>query len=159
MARWWFTTTFAHRACFLVWAQVPDWQEFELPLATRTSEDVARFVSERAAAVGLPPGEPFPFLVAGRVEAAALHILDKRDERPHDAAEHERVKVHFRLRGEEVQILGFHSAHHRGVFTPRGSDVHTHVRTIDGAMAGHLDTVTLAGGARAYLPRPGAPRE
>ena len=46
-----------------------------------------------------------------------------------------------------VELVGFYSRQHRGIFTPRESNVHVHLRTEDGRISGHLETIRLAPGA------------
>jgi hypothetical protein len=53
---------------------------------------------------------------------------------------------------QAVEIIGFHSARHRGVFTPRDANAHMHVRTRGGRVSGHLDAIALAPRARIRLP-------
>jgi acetolactate decarboxylase len=104
---------------------------------------------------GLDPDRPFPFRVVGTAVEVTLHVLDKRDDLPHDPKQHERAKVRHTLSGVPVELIGFHSRHHRGVFTPRESNVHVHVRTADGRISGHLETIGLAPGARLAVPAAG----
>ena len=54
-----------------------------------------------------------------------------------------------------VELIGFYSREHRGIFTPKESNVHVHLRTEDGQISGHLETVQLAPGARVAVPAPG----
>jgi hypothetical protein len=44
---------------------------------------------------------------------------------------------------------------HRGIFTPKESNVHVHLRTEGGQISGHLETIRLAPGARVAVPAPG----
>jgi len=50
-------------------------------------------------------------------------------------------------------VLGFYSTQHRGVFTPRDSDLHMHVRTADGRMTGHVERIFLEPGVVIAVPR------
>ena len=56
--------------------------------------------------------------------------------------------MRFTLDDEPVVVLGFYSTAHRGIFTPADSDVHMHVKTADGRLSGHLESIVLAPGAR-----------
>ena len=99
---------------------------------------------------------PFPFRLQARPNRLEFHVLDKRDDARHDAAAHERAKAHFTLAGEPVEVIGFFSADHRGVFTPRDANLHMHFRTSDGRASGHVDVLTLTAGARLLLPDSGS---
>jgi acetolactate decarboxylase len=139
-------TGFEHRACFLVYSEVPAWREepLEAGLADGALVDaIAR--RGRAAGLGAPP---WAFLIRGRAVEARLHILDKRDGQPHTPARHEAAKVRFTVADEPVVVLGFYSRAHRGIFTPADSDVHMHLKTADGRLSGHLESIMLAPGAR-----------
>jgi acetolactate decarboxylase len=57
-----------------------------------------------------------------------------------------------------VELVGFHSLDHRGIFTPKESNVHVHLRTEDGRISGHLEAIRLAPGARLAVPASGFDR-
>jgi len=57
--------------------------------------------------------------------------------------------------GEHVETIGFFSRHHRGVFTPRDSNLHVHFRTGDGRASGHVDGIELPARTRLLLPESG----
>ena len=148
------------RACFLVWAQVPRWEERTRAHAAgdRAALDLAsleREVVAFARTVGLDTERPLPFRAEGTAAALTLHVLDKRDDLPHDPERHERAKVRISLEARAVELVGFYSRHHRGVFTPREADVHVHIRTGDGRISGHLEAITLEPGARLSVPASG----
>ena len=86
---------------------------------------------------------------------ATLHVLDKRDALPHDHAQHERAKVRRTLRHTPVELVGFHSRNHRGIFTPGDANVHVHLRTADGRVSGPLEAIRLEAGARVAVPLAG----
>ncbi len=119
------TETWDARACFLVWAQ------------------------------GLDLERPFPFRIRGSAAVATLHVLDKRDGLPHNAERHEQAKVRQTLKRTAVELIGFHSRRHRGVFTPRDADVHVHLRTADGRVSGHPEDIRLEPGAGVAVPAAG----
>ena len=51
------------------------------------------------------------------------------------------------VRQAPVQMLGFHARNARGIYTPRDSNVHLHLRTTVGSTMGHVTDFTLAPGA------------
>ena len=140
---------FGYRACFLVYSEVPAWREEPLDDGLADGALVEAIV-QRAAAAGL--GAPWPFLIRGHAASARLHILDKRDGQPHTPERHEAAKVRFTVADEPVVVLGFYSTAHRGIFTPADSDVHMHLKTADGRLSGHLESIRLAPGARLGFP-------
>src|SRR5262249_33608245 len=86
--------SFAHQACFLVHAEVPEWrwlsQDSELP-AWAALAPVLRGAASTAA---IDPTGPFPFRLAGLAVSGTIHVLDRRDDRPHSPERHEEVKVY-----------------------------------------------------------------
>jgi hypothetical protein len=50
-----------------------------------------------------------------------------------------------------VELLGFYSDKHLGIFTC-GGHFHVHVRSVDGKASGHVDEVTLGTDMRLFLP-------
>jgi hypothetical protein len=100
-----------------------------------------------------------PFRIAGQAVTGTFHVLDKRDGLPHTPARHEAAKVRFPLAGEPVDIVGFSSAHHQGIFVPVDSTLHAHAVARGGRLAGHLDALHLASGWRLALPAADAPED
>ena len=146
------------RACFLVWAQVPAWSERSSTAKDAIPaglEGIEREVVALAREAGLDPDRPLPFRVRATAVEATLHVLDKRDGLPHNPERHEQAKVRRTLNGAAVELVGFYSRQHRGIFTPSESNVHVHLRTEDGRISGHLETIRLAPGARVAVPAAG----
>ena len=108
-----------------------------------------KFASE----LGIDVTQPFPFLIYATPERATFHVLDKRDGLTHTPELHEKAKVRFVLQREPVEVIGFYSNRHRGIFTPADVSVHMHVRSADGRMSGHLEKIQLQRGATLAVPR------
>lgn len=142
-----------HAACFLVYDQVHAWRE---TVQLRSIDDEAALMATLrrvAGESGLDEDAPFIFVARAYAEAIAFHVLDKRDGLPHTPALHERAKVRFQLERREVDVLGFYSSRHRGIFTPGDSDLHMHFRTVDGRVSGHVEQIALGPGAIVAVPR------
>ena len=147
--------SWSERACFLVWAQVPAWSERDAGVTPGGLEDIEREVVSFARECGLDPERPLPFRARVTALETTLHVLDKRDGLPHDPERHEQAKVRRTLQHAAVELIGFYSRQHRGIFTPRESNVHVHLRTEDGRISGHLEAIRLAAGARIGVPAAG----
>lgn len=143
------------RACFLVWAQVPAWSERATDGIAAGLDGVEREVVTLAREEGLDPERPLPFRVRATAVEATFHVLDKCDGLPHNPERHEQAKVRRTLERASVELVGFHSRQHRGIFTPGESNVHVHLRTEDGRISGHLEAIRLAPGARLAVPAAG----
>jgi len=145
-------TSFDHRAPFLAWVEVDRWRERPLSAPTASLRELEVLVARRAGEAGIDATRPIPFLLRGRAEHVKLHVLDKRDGRPHTRELHEAAKVKYAFAALEVEAIGFYSPAHRGVFIPHDANVHVHVRSLDGAVAGHVDDIELPAGAILSLP-------
>jgi acetolactate decarboxylase len=143
---------FAESACFLVYAQVKEWQEVPLPAEVTNLTLLEQILPELASQSGIDSSEPFPFLLWGAPEQVEFHILNKTDGLLHSPPLHEKAKVHFTLYRTDLEIIGFHSFDHRGIFTPGNSNLHLHLLTEDGSVSGHVEELTLAG-LKLYLPK------
>jgi len=143
------------RACFLVWAEVPEWSERAPDPVPADLDGVEREAVTLAREVGFDPSRPLPFRIRGTAVEATIHVLDKRDGLPHNPERHEQAKVRWILEHTPVELIGFYSREHRGIFTPKESNVHVHLRTEDGQISGHLETIRLAPGTRVAIPAPG----
>lgn len=145
--------SFRHRALFLVWVEVGEWREIPVPSTVRTYRDVETFVAVAARDTGLDITRPLPFLLRGPVARLKFHIFDKRDDAPHSPEVHERIKVKFAVEDVAVEIIGFWSDKHEGIFIPAGRTAHIHFRALDTMMTGHVDELELQSGSVLALPR------
>jgi hypothetical protein len=144
--------SFDHDACFLVWAEVAAWTEVEQSSAIDGETALEQAAVRAAQAASLDPLQPLVFLVRAPAADATVHVLDKRDGLPHTPALHERAKVRFAVAGQAVEVLGFCSSEHRGIFTPKDSNLHMHLRTSDGRMSGHVESLSMAPGTVIAVP-------
>src|SRR5262245_37582972 len=136
-----------HSACFLVYDHVGVWRECAEAGPIDDEKQLTDVVLRAAAEAGLPADDPLIFLLRSPAATITYHVLDKRDGLPHSPERHERAKVRFELERQPVEVLGFYSTRHRGIFTPRDSDLHLHFRTLDGRASGHVERIALEPGA------------
>jgi hypothetical protein len=146
-------TDFKVNACFLVYAQVNTWRRITIPTAIGDEAALETSIVKFASELGIDVGQPFPFLINATPERVTFHVLDKRDGLTHNAELHEKAKVRFVLQLEPVEVIGFYSNRHRGIFTPGDANVHMHVKSADGRMSGHLEKIQLERGATLAVPR------
>jgi len=144
--------SFDHRACFLVHAEVPHWQWIDQEAELTAWADLVPLVRRAAADAGLGAADPVPFRMMGRAATGTVHVLDRRDDQPHSPERHEAIKVRFPLSADDVEVIGFHSDQHHGVFVPQDSHLHAHLAARSRAFAGHVDALRLDAGWRLGLP-------
>jgi acetolactate decarboxylase len=142
--------TFQVKAPFFVHANVERWQEFTLPGTVSKLEEIEKQIE------GLTQNykSPFAFKVRATAATAKIHVVNLPKGKPVKSPEdsHE-GQVDFKLENEKVDIIGFFSKEHRGVFTHHDTNLHAHLINESRDKMGHLDGLTLTKGtAKLYLP-------
>jgi len=143
--------TFHVKAPFLVYTNQRDWNIEELQLDIRTINDLEEFIDKATADFE----RPFVFKLVGIVDTAEIHIqnlpLGTAVSSPEEAHQ---GQVNYSIENSEVEIVGFFSTDHKGVFTHHDSNVHMHLITADRKRMGHLDKVSFRNGkVKLYLPK------
>jgi len=146
------TIDFYRHAAFLVYAIVEDWRRVTVPEPIETEQQLENQLVAWAVTSGIDVDQPFAFLLNGLVAQATFHVLCNRGRGRYNAELHEKSKVRFPIANESVEVVGFYSRHHRGIFTPRDSNFHMHVRTLDNRFSGHLEMFNWEHGVMLYLP-------
>lgn len=135
-------------APFFVYGNINEWLPIELPPHVNSIQDIERFVDDKTQAYK----RPFPFKIIGTIDSAIIHIQNlppgAKVSSPKDAHQ---GQVKYKLYDENVEIIGFFSLEHQGVFTHHDAFVHMHLITADKQKMGHLDEVSL-GEMTLYLP-------
>lgn len=139
------------KASVLVYAQVKQWKKISLPKSIESLADLETFVVEAARKEGIIVDRPFPFVVKGIVAEAKYHVLRHPGEVKDPRELHDKAQVPFTLRAKNLELVGFYSDKHLGIFTCQ-SNLHVHLRTADGSESGHLDEVRLGEGMVLCLP-------
>ena len=121
----------SRRAAFLVYAIVENWRRVTLRKPIDGEQQLEEQLLPFAVESGIDVDRPFPFLVHCHMAQATFHVLSNQSEGEYSPELHEKAKVRFSIADQTVEIIGFYSRRHRGVFTPRDSDFHMHVRTLD----------------------------
>jgi acetolactate decarboxylase len=138
--------TFQLKAPLLVYTQVTNWTKTAIPPRIDTLAALDRFVTESARAAGLDMTAPFPFRVTGHMHEIAMHIVNRQGREAKGHEGHEKIEVKIPLTHATVEMLGFWSDRHAGVFTHQGANVHIHARTSDNKLSGHVDEVKIGAG-------------
>lgn len=144
--------TYQVAAPFLVYAQVAEWEAFNLPTEVRTLSDLEAYIGRLTA----DKTQPFAFRLSGQLSSIDFHIqnLSPGDQikSPEDA---HRSQVRFHRKNVSGDLLGFFSKTHHGIFTHHGTDIHVHFINAARTEMGHVDALQLdpAGGIRLYLPK------
>jgi acetolactate decarboxylase len=141
-----------YRAGFLVYAIVEKWRRATVRMPIENERRFEEQLLPLAVESGIDIDRPFPYLIHCHVAQAMFHVLCNLSPGEYSPQLHEKAKVRFEIIEEAVEIVGFYSRRHRGIFTPPHSDFHMHVRMLDNCASGHLETFTCDQGMTVYLP-------
>jgi len=157
--------TFNHGAFFLVWTEQTKWKDILVPGRVKGYVDLQNFVKAQAKAVGIDTNKPFPFLLSGTPVEIKWHInVDRTGGKPITKELFQKSKEHFVIKNEPVDIVGFYSEHHAGVFLTKfapaileGSGmrnaIHIHFISRVSKAAGHIDDLIFGDGMVLRLPQ------
>jgi acetolactate decarboxylase len=157
--------TFKHGAFFLVWTEQANWIDVPLPATVRGYVDLQKFVKEQAQKTGIDVTKPFPFLMTGTPVEIKWHInVDRTEGKPITKELFVKSKAPFVTKNEPVDIIGFYSDHHVGVFLAEyapaikeGSGmknaIHIHLVSRTSKASGHIDDITFSDGMVLRLPK------
>lgn len=127
-------------APFFVYGSVSKWRDINLDNNIATLNDLEGFMDSIARSVNVP----FAFKLSGQVKSAKIHIQNlapgtnvTSPEEAHSG------QTNYMLSDEEVEIIGFFSRNHKGVFTHHDSNMHMHLITKDEKKMGHLDELEI----------------
>ncbi len=143
------TQTMQLRPPFFVYTHQRTWNEYTVPTDVRTLDQFVDYLDQ------LTIGDPRPFVyrLAGPVERATIHIQNLPEGTvPTSPEEAHRGQQTYALKDRQVDILGFFSTSHQGIFTPLDSYVHMHLITHERDRMGHLDGVVFGEGMKLFLP-------
>jgi len=136
----------------LVWTYAVQWSSWPLAPDALTSQALEADFPGIARSAGLDPGQPIPFRIDGTATSLSFHVLHPVSGVPPGLEAHDRAKIHGELTNTRVQLVGFYSTEHRGIFTPGTSDLHIHFVTADSQRSGHVESFSLAPGAVLMFP-------
>lgn len=153
-----------HDALFLVWTQASRWKDIPVPESVNTYVQLQNFVKDQAAALGMDISKPIPFQFSGTPIEVVWHInCDKTDNKPITRELFAKSKAIYTMKNEPVDIIGFYSERHNGIFIsqyapaikPGSGDknaVHMHLVSRTTKATGHIDDITFGKGMILRLP-------
>jgi len=157
--------SFDYGAIFLVWSTQAEWQDIAIPATVKSYLELQDFVKAQAGAAGIDTGKSFAFLLSGTPAEIKYHInVDRTEGQVITKELFLKSKAPFGMKNEAVDILGFYSENHPGVFLPntspaikaesgRQNAMHIHVIAKTGKGTGHIDDLTLGAGMILRLPK------
>lgn len=127
-------------APFFVYTHAFDWHTIALPNEVKSIQDLEVFILEATKANDIPQ----VFKLEGTIAKADIHIQNLPEGTPVTSpAEAHQGQTSYALEQADVEIIGFFSKEHQGVFTHHDSFLHMHLITADAQKMGHLDSVEI----------------
>lgn len=135
--------TYKIQAPFFAFANINEWTEVKWADSIRSIQQLEAFLEKQTQNIR----RPFLFRFIGEIEWATIHVVNLPEgsivRSPSDA--HQGQKK-FKLENTSVDILGFFSTQHKGIFTHHDTYVHMHLITSDRKKMGHVDDVRFKKG-------------
>ncbi len=130
-------------APFFVYGNVTEWKESKLPISVKDIKSLETYIHQLTEL----EKRPFVFKLLGRVDSAKIHIQNLPDgTKVSSPKEAHQGQTNYLLKDEVVEIIGFFSTEHQGIFTHHDSFLHMHLMTQDHSKMGHLDEVLFSEG-------------
>ncbi|WP_435412578.1 acetolactate decarboxylase [Psychroserpens mesophilus] len=140
--------TFHASAPFFVYANVYEWEHLKLNPDIKSIKDLESYIDEKTKQYK----RPFAFKLTGTVSKANIHIQNLPEgTQVSSPDEAHQGQVNYNLKNEVVNIIGFFSTEHKGVFTHHDSFLHMHLITKNADKMGHLDDMIIED-MNLYLP-------
>lgn len=137
------------RPPFFVHTRQRNWAEYNIPPNVRDLDDLVDYVGE----LRIGNEAPTVFRLTGKVASAQIHVQNLPEgvipTSPREAHQGQR---RYTFKNREVDVLGFFSTHHQGVFTHHDSYGHLHLITHERDMMGHLDELVVGEGMKLFMP-------
>lgn len=141
--------TFNTSAPFFVYGNVNDWYEIELPKNIKNISELESFIDHETKDLK----RPFAFKLAGKINHAVIHVQNlPKGTKVSSPKEAHQGQTNYILQNEEVEMVGFFSTQHKGIFTHHDSYIHIHLINKNQDKMGHLDEVEIEK-MRLYLPK------
>jgi len=127
-------------APFFVYSNVLAWSEMKVPADIKSISDFEKWMQS----LDIDLSKPMAFKIEGSIDSAIIHAQNLAPgttvSSPKEAHQ---GQVNYNLSNSDVQIAGFFSREHQGIFTHHDSFVHLHLITKDKSIMGHLDKVSF----------------
>jgi len=152
-------------AIFFVWTEQKEWQEIPIPETIQSYVDLQNFIKTQAYQIGIDTNKPFPFLLSGTPKEIKWHInVDRTNGQTITKELFAKSKQTYFNQFEPVDILGFYSENHTGIFISQYSpaikpdsgiknSIHIHFVSNTTKATGHIDNIMLGANMLLKLPK------
>ncbi|MFC4721717.1 acetolactate decarboxylase [Geojedonia litorea] len=141
------------KASLLIYAEIEAWDSYQIE-HIKIKSDLEKQIFKIATDSGIDIEKPFPFLLEGTIASLDWHVINWKDgDTIHNHKKHKASGLNGNLKNRKVQIIGFYSTKHKGVFTHHTTNMHIHFKTDDKDIAGHVDDLLLDNSITLKLPK------
>jgi len=141
---------FQIKAPFFVYANVSSWDEFFLPDSIKNETDLDHFIT----AISQQRRAPFAFKLITQIDTTNIHVVALPTGTVINSPADTHIgQMDLTLTNLPVEIVGFFSTSHKGVFTHHDSNIHMHLITADRRSMGHVDVLRFKGSTTLYIQR------
>jgi acetolactate decarboxylase len=146
------------RAALFVTARVDGWAEHIVAEDTPLSKLSGIVVKAARHDQVYDPSQVLALRITGPFRYVDWHVIDGSRVKGGGHGAHVSASVRGRLEGKppgasDLEVVGFHSDRHRGIFTHHDSPLHLHVVRRSTPLTGHVDNLIVAAGATIRLGR------
>ncbi|HCI15651.1 MAG: hypothetical protein HOG73_00850 [Candidatus Marinimicrobia bacterium] len=129
------------KALLLVTAKVKSWKNISIYSSTDYNS-IDTMIKQEAIKAGVDTENPFPFIIEGKFNNVAWHIISPQDK---DGSHDDHLAKSWKRKDSEVngKILGFYSEKHQAIFTHHTRYTHLHIWYESEALSGHIDDLTI----------------
>ncbi len=124
------------KAPFFAYSLCKKWNSIYVSDSIITMEQLELFIDKNTVSFA----QPFLFKIFAEVDSASVHVVNlppnSKVSSPDDA---HKGRKSYRVKNEEVLILGFFSKNHKTIFTHHDTFLHLHLMTLSQQIMGHLD--------------------
>lgn len=106
------------KAALLVYTYMEEWKPLEVPADVKSIADFENLFAAYKKQHGISADRPIPFLLDGRPASLDWHVIDWKKGMKQTHHNHKTSGASGSLADELVEILGFYSTEHKGVYTP-----------------------------------------
>lgn len=132
------------KATLLVYSHVANWDTISIDADFSNVDSLIKTHSEE--------NQPLPFQLIGKVEALKYHVINFTGQQA-TFENHKQGAWVDTLKHVDVNVLGFYSTQHKGIFTHHDASTHMHFVDAEEKTSGHVDDVSFSGPIKLLIPR------
>ena len=148
-----FDNSYSKKATLFVYSTVKNWISIQIPDNIVSGQELENYIEKVARENNIDTNQPFPFLIEGVAKELSWHVINwKEGDTEHSHEKHISSGLNGTLENIDVELLGFYSNAHHAIFTHHSTNMHIHMKSKNGEIAGHVDELKLGQNMTLKLP-------